>query len=307
MVGVGTWYGTPVSRRVFARRPVGDVTELFKRVAEGDPQAQGELYDRTKSELRKLALHWINRKRAKGLVRTTDVIDRAFVKLMRIPSPDWPHRGAFYVYASRNILCTVIDGRGPRPRRPRFDLRLMSWGDGTGVPTSGNELVITGTDDNDLLHIRIFDQDGHRVTDTDEAKLPHAQAQAILILKQRLPGLLPPHVMTEAEKAQILREVTSIVGQTRRRPDAPLPVELPAPVKGLTKHRLLTLKEALVDLEQDLSETHREVVELRFLGKCTLDEVGELLSISRDKVFKMSKVALEYLRERLGPSFPEFG
>jgi len=104
-----------------------------------------------------------------------------------------------------------------------FDLQLMSWGDGTGVPTSGNNLVIVGTDNNNLLHIRIFDQDGNRVTDIDETKLPPAQAQAILTLKQQLPGLLPPHVMTDAEKAQVLREATSIAGQTRTSPSKPLP------------------------------------------------------------------------------------
>src|SRR5262249_1581609 len=96
----------------------------------------------------------------------------------------------------------------------RFDLRLMSWGDATGVPTSGNNLVVIGTDNNNLLHIRIFDQDGHRVTDTDETKLPPAQAQATLTLKQRLPGLLPPHELTDTEKAQVFRQATSIVGQT---------------------------------------------------------------------------------------------
>ena len=44
----------------------------------------------------------------------------------------------------------------------RFDLRVMSWGDGSGVPTSGNKLVILGIDNNDLLHIRIFDAGGKR-------------------------------------------------------------------------------------------------------------------------------------------------
>ena len=94
-----------------------------------------------------------------------------------------------------------------------FDLRLMPWGDGTGVPTSGTALVIVGTDGDNRVHVRIFDQDGHRVTDTDETKLPPAQAQAILILKRRVPGLLPPHVMTGPEKERILGAVASIVHQ----------------------------------------------------------------------------------------------
>jgi hypothetical protein len=95
------------------------------------------------------------------------------------------------------------------------DLRLMSWGDESGVPTSGNDLVIVGIDNDGLLHIRIFDAGGNRTTDTDETKLPGAQAGAISTLKRQLPGLSPPHVLTGAEKAQVLSKVTSIVGQTR--------------------------------------------------------------------------------------------
>jgi hypothetical protein len=89
----------------------------------------------------------------------------------------------------------------------------MSWGDGIGVPTSGKNVVIVGIDNNDRLHVRIFDQDGHRVTDIDETKLTAAQARAILALKQRLPGLLPPHVMTDLEKGDVLWEAKSIGGQ----------------------------------------------------------------------------------------------
>src|SRR5262249_16851646 len=77
-------------------------------------------------------------------------------------------------------------------------LRLMSWRDGSWVPTSGNNVVMVGTDNNGLLHIRIFDAAGRRTADSNETQLP-ARAAAIATLKQQLPGLLPPHVLTEAE------------------------------------------------------------------------------------------------------------
>jgi hypothetical protein len=96
----------------------------------------------------------------------------------------------------------------------RFDLRVMSWGDGSGVPTSGNKLVIVGTDDHGLLHIRIFDAGGKSVMDTDETKLSDAQVAAILTLKRQLQGLLAPHELTGGEKARVIRKVTSIVAQT---------------------------------------------------------------------------------------------
>ncbi|MFI5461294.1 MAG: tetratricopeptide repeat protein, partial [Isosphaerales bacterium] len=94
------------------------------------------------------------------------------------------------------------------------DLRLMPWGNGSGVPASGNNLVIVGADNAGRLHIRIFDAGGNLVTDTDETKLPSTQESAISTLKQQLPGLLPPFVLTGAKKAQVMTEVTLIVGQT---------------------------------------------------------------------------------------------
>jgi hypothetical protein len=120
-----------------------------------------------------------------------------------------------------------------------FDVQSMSWGDGSGVPTSGENLVIVGADTNGLLHIRIFDAGGVRtdtfetkdgsgvlhlqspnntsgkvLSDVSEPKLPTAQADAISTLKKQLPDLLPPHVPSFAERDQVLADVSSIVGQT---------------------------------------------------------------------------------------------
>jgi len=48
-----------------------------------------------------------------------------------------------------------------------------------------------------------------------------AQAQAIAGLKQQIPGLFPPHVITYADAGQVLGEATLITGQTQmpRPPD----------------------------------------------------------------------------------------
>jgi hypothetical protein len=91
----------------------------------------------------------------------------------------------------------------------------MSWGDGSGAPTSGNNLVIVGTDNSGLLHVRIFDPGGTRVTDKDETKLPGTQAAAILALKQQIPALLAKQVLSDAEKSQVITKATSIAGHTR--------------------------------------------------------------------------------------------
>ena len=92
-----------------------------------------------------------------------------------------------------------------------YDLQLVDWEDGSDVPTSGCNVVIVGTDNNGVLHIKIFDAAGKLVTDADETMLL-SQAGAISTLKQLLLGfeLLP--VLTDAQKAQVITEATSIVG-----------------------------------------------------------------------------------------------
>jgi hypothetical protein len=111
----------------------------------------------------------------------------------------------------RNPSVTPISGNG----QDGFDLQLMPWGDGSGVPTSGNNLILVGIDDKGLLHIRIFDARGNETTDTDETKLPSTQAGTISTLKQQLPGLLRLQVLPRADKAQLISEARSIVGQTQ--------------------------------------------------------------------------------------------
>lgn len=96
-----------------------------------------------------------------------------------------------------------------------FDLRLMSWGDGTGVPTSGSNLVILGRDKDFQLHIRIFDAKGQKVTDTGEKVLPTpAKRFAADRLKDRVIELMPAGVPTAVQKVKLIREATSIVNRS---------------------------------------------------------------------------------------------
>ncbi len=95
-----------------------------------------------------------------------------------------------------------------------YNLRLLkSWGDGSDVAASGKSLVLVGVNNDGLLHIRIFDAQGNRVTDMDETKLPVNQAQMIATLKSKLPELLSSSMLTDAKKARVLTDVMSIVGQ----------------------------------------------------------------------------------------------
>jgi hypothetical protein len=96
-------------------------------------------------------------------------------------------------------------------------LRLVPRGSGTAVPASGKSLVVVVTDESNLLHIRIFDDAGNCVTDTDETKLPADKAEAIAALKKTLSDLSNPDKLTDDEEADVITQAASIVGQTLRR------------------------------------------------------------------------------------------
>jgi RNA polymerase sigma factor (sigma-70 family) len=194
---------------------MGDVTMLLPAALQGDRQAQDELYRLVEPELRKLALHWIRRYSAQERVRTTEVMDNAFQKLMQVESPGWEHRGQFYAFACRNICHRLIDLLKERERADQ-------------LPREGG--------------------------DPEE-----------------------------------------VLGATAARR------------KGLTDASLLTLNQALESLEKALSPLHRQIVELKYMGECTLDEIEAITETDRSAVDRMLKIALMFLREKLESSFPDFG
>jgi NADH-quinone oxidoreductase subunit M len=120
-------------------------------------------------------------------------------------------------FALATLACSLVLLAAFRPNVD-FEVRLMPRGSGSEVPAEGKNLIIVGTDSNGRLNIRIFDAGGGRITDTDETRLPSKKAGAVAALKQRLPGLLPPHVLAGDEKARLIDEVTSITDQTLEAP-----------------------------------------------------------------------------------------
>lgn len=158
-----------------------------------------------------------------------------------------------------------------------YDLRLVSWGNGSGVPTSGQSLVVAGADSNGLLHIRTFDPSGVRTdtyearergvlhlvsaeasgtvrSDTPEGSLPTAQAQAITDLKQRLPSLLPPHGPSNSEKAQAFSKATLIIGQTQLKQTSRNRDKFVDPDVVKRAERILSVRASAIDTAEEDSD-----------------------------------------------------
>lgn len=138
----------------------------------------------------------------------------------------------------------------PTPTSTNPGLQLTSWGNGSGagVPTSGQNLVLLGTDNSGLLHIRIFDSAGARTDIFEqlpfdstavvslaaedgsgrilfnelESNLPAAQAGALATLKQQARSFSPGQSLTAAEEAQILSEV-NLLASLVPSPSTPAP------------------------------------------------------------------------------------
>ena len=112
------------------------------------------------------------------------------------------------------LLALLVD---PAARKSERDVQLTSWGDGSEVPTSAKNLIIVGTDTKGLLHIRIFDDRGNRVVDTDETKLPGSEAQShIEMIKEYLS---PRHTRTDSDAYFVRSDVERLVGHTSTRSD----------------------------------------------------------------------------------------
>jgi hypothetical protein len=94
-----------------------------------------------------------------------------------------------------------------------FDLRLMSVVNGASlIPADGRNLVVVAAVDQ-VLHFRIFDNDGKMVVDTDEKRLTE-RVRPIEDLRDQLKSLWPPHELTESETRRVIAAITSIVRQS---------------------------------------------------------------------------------------------
>jgi RNA polymerase sigma factor (sigma-70 family) len=233
----------------------------------------------------------------------------------------------------------LIESAFRRMRPAGCELRLMSWGDGSGVPTSSNNLMIVGADNSGLLHVRIFDTSG-KLTDTDETKLT-TQAGPIEDLRRQLAGLWPPHELTPSQKGQVIAAVTSIVGHIRldwdqvtwpnrryffgaayeamrrtlldhaerRGADKRIPPRQQVQVDQIHLENLARTAdehpeqiEALLEALENLRARHpqwAEVIEHRFYSGCTVEETARIMDIGEVTVSRWWKQARLLLHDEI--------
>jgi len=96
----------------------------------------------------------------------------------------------------------------------KYDVRLMSVDDLSGMPGSGTRLVVVARNrTDDTLHFRIFDREGRMALNKSDTDFPGKSSESEA-LKGQLASMWAQQSLTGEQQRAILDAVTSISGQT---------------------------------------------------------------------------------------------
>ena len=90
-------------------QPVGEVTQLLKRLEEGDREAVDQLYPLVYDELRGAARRAMAGERAGHSLQATELVHEAYFKLLGAHDIDWQGRGHFVAIAARAMRQILVD------------------------------------------------------------------------------------------------------------------------------------------------------------------------------------------------------
>ena len=92
-----------------AQQPAWEVTALLKRVREGNPDAESDLFRAVYSELRRLAKRALRNERPDHTLQPTALVHEAYIRLLGGGSIDWVDRQHFFSTAARTMRRILID------------------------------------------------------------------------------------------------------------------------------------------------------------------------------------------------------
>ncbi len=90
-------------------QPGGEVTQLLKRLEEGDREAVDQLYPLVYGELRGAARRAMAGERAGHSLQATELVHEAYFKLLGAHDIDWQGRGHFVAIAARAMRQILVD------------------------------------------------------------------------------------------------------------------------------------------------------------------------------------------------------
>jgi RNA polymerase sigma factor (TIGR02999 family) len=87
----------------------GEITQLLKAHASGDPDALDELFPMVYENLRRMARRRMRRERTGHTLSTTALVHEAYLKLVDFDRIDWQDRNHFFALASRVMRNVLVD------------------------------------------------------------------------------------------------------------------------------------------------------------------------------------------------------
>lgn len=96
-----------------------DITRYLKDWRDGDTSAFDEILPAIYSELRRIARRYRSKERAEHTLQTTEIINEAYLKLVRQQENDWQDRTHFFAFASRVMRNLLVDHARTRTYQKR--------------------------------------------------------------------------------------------------------------------------------------------------------------------------------------------
>lgn len=87
----------------------GEITQLLKAYASGNPEALDELFPLVYDELRRMAHRRMRQERAGHTFSTTALVHEAYLELVDLDRIDWQDRNHFFAIAARVMRNVLVD------------------------------------------------------------------------------------------------------------------------------------------------------------------------------------------------------
>ena len=101
----------------------GEVTQLLRRLREGDPEAEAVLVPLVYAELRRLARYYLSSERGDHTLQPTALVHEAYLRLTKLQQIDWQNRNHFFAVSATLMRRILVD----HARSVRASKRGQGW------------------------------------------------------------------------------------------------------------------------------------------------------------------------------------
>lgn len=142
----------------------GEVTELLKKLKEGNPDASSELIVLVYDELRRLGAHYMRQERSDHTLQSTALVHEAYMRLVEKPE-GFTNRAHFFAVAAQAMRHILVDHARARRAGKRGGLEKQQVELKEAMAVSNDEPETMLALDEALTRLAEFDQRKARVVE----------------------------------------------------------------------------------------------------------------------------------------------